>query len=285
MTSTSAADAGGSVPTGGAGGGDAPRPAAGAAGAAARRVARPVLVVAFWLAVWQVAAIVVDQEILLVTPAGALGRLAELVVTGDFWVTVWHSFARIAGGFATAVLAGVLAAAAAAASRVVDALLTPALTAIRTTPVVSFIILVLIWASSGELAFVISFLMVLPITYTTVLEGIRQRDRALLEVATVFRVPFWRRLPAMDVPAVLPYLTASCRVGVGLAWKSGIAAEVIGLADGSIGERLYQAKVFLETADLFAWTAVIIALSFGFERAVVAGLALVERRMSHGRAR
>ena len=101
----------------------------------------------------------------------------------------------------------------------------------------------------------------------------------------MLRVPFWRRLPAMDVPAVLPYLTASCRIGVGLAWKSGIAAEVIGLADGSIGERLYQAKVFLETADLFAWTAVIIALSFGFEKAVVAGLQLAERRLSRGRAR
>ena len=283
MTSTSAADQGTPDPQGGAARTGPLRRAAGPA--LLRRAVRPALVVAFWLAVWQLAAVVVDQEILLVTPAGALTRLGELVVTADFWVTVWHSLARIAGGFATAVAAGVLCAAAAAASRVVDALLTPALTAIRTTPVVSFIILVLIWASSGELAFVISFLMVLPITYTTVLEGIRQRDRALLEVATVFRVPFWRRLPAMDVPAVLPYLTASCRVGVGLAWKSGIAAEVIGLADGSIGERLYQAKVFLETADLFAWTAVIIALSFGFERAVVAGLALVERRMSHGRAR
>jgi NitT/TauT family transport system permease protein len=248
-----------------------------------RRAARPLLVVAFWVAVWQVAAAWVDQEILLVSPSGAITRLGELVITGDFWATVWHSFIRIAGGFVAASAVGVLAAAAAAASRVFDALVTPALTAVRSTPVVSFIILVLMWANSGQLAFVISFLMVLPVTYTTVLEGIRNRDPALLEVATVFRVPLRRRLPAMDVPAVLPFFIASCRIGVGLAWKSGIAAEVIGLADGSIGERLYEAKLMLSSADLFAWTAVIIAVSYGFEKLVVAVLGVAERRLSRGR--
>jgi NitT/TauT family transport system permease protein len=245
---------------------------------------RPLLVVAFWVAVWQVAALAVDQEILLVSPSGAITRLGELVITGDFWATVWHSFIRIAGGFVAASVVGVAAAAAAATSRVFDALVTPALTAVRSTPVVSFIILVLMWAHSGQLAFVISFLMVLPVTYTTVLEGIRNRDRALLEVAAVFRVPLLRRLPAMDVPAVLPFFIASCRIGVGLAWKSGIAAEVIGLADGSIGERLYEAKLMLSSADLFAWTAVIIAVSFGFEKLVVAVLGVAERRLSRGRA-
>jgi len=248
-----------------------------------RRAARPLLVLAFWVAVWQLAAVLVDQEILLVSPAGAISRLGELVVTGGFWATVWHSFSRIAAGFVVAAAVGVLAASAAVGSRVFDALVTPALTAVRSTPVVSFIILVLMWASSGQLAFVISFLMVLPITYTTVLEGIRHRDRTLLEVAAVFRIPFWRRVPAIDVPAVLPYVIASCRVGIGLAWKSGITGELIGLTDGSIGERLYEAKLMLSSADVFAWTAVIVALSFGFEKAVVAALERADQRLSLGR--
>ena len=245
---------------------------------------RPLLVIAFWVAVWQLAAVAVDQEILLVSPGGALARLGELIVTADFWGTVWYSLARIAGGFLAASVVGVLGAAAAATSRVFDALVTPMLAAVRSTPVVSFIILVLMWTSSGQLAFVISFLMVLPITYTNVLEGIRHRDRSLLEVATVFRVPLIRRMPAIDIPAVLPFFIASCKIGVGLAWKSGIAAEVIGLAQGSIGERLYEAKILLSSADLFAWTAVIIALSFGFEKLVLALLRRAELRLSRGRA-
>lgn len=250
----------------------------------ARRFARPLLVVAFWVGVWQVAALVVDQEILLASPAGVLDRLVSLVVTADFWGTVWHSFARITAGFALAAVVGTLGAAAAAASRLVDAVVTPMITAVRSTPVVSFIILVLIWIDSARLALVISFLMVAPIMYTNVLEGIRHRDRALLDVAVVFRVSFLRRLPAIDVPAVLPFFIAACQIGVGLAWKSGVAAEVIGLPDGSIGERLYQAKLFLSSADLFAWTAVIIAISICFERVLLVALQHAEARLSRGRA-
>src|SRR5665811_1324695 len=251
MTSTSAADA--------------------ATRSVTRRAVRPLLVIAFWVAVWQLAAVAVGHEVLLVSPGGALARLGELIPTADFWGTVWHSLVRIGGGCV-------------AASGVFDVLVTPMLAAIRSTPVVSFIILVLMWASSGQLAFVISFLMVLPITYTNVLEGIRHRDRSLLEVATVFQVPLIRRLPAIDIPAVLPFFIASCKIGVGLAWKSGIAAEVIGLAQGSIGERLYEAKILLSSADLFAWTAVIIALSFGLEKLVLALLRRAELRLSRGRA-
>ena len=253
--------------------------------ALARGAVRPALVVAFWLVVWQVAALVVGHEVLLASPAKALVRLGELSLTADFWGTIWYSFARIAGGFLAASVIGVLGAAAAARSRIFDALVSPALAAVRSTPVVSFIILVLMLAGSSQLAFVISFLMVLPITYTNVLEGIRHRDQTLLEVATVFEVPFLRRLPAIDVPAVLPFLTAACRIGVGLAWKSGIAAEVIGLTAGSIGERLYEAKILLSSADLFAWTAVIIAVSFGFEKLVVVALRRTEVGLAQGSLR
>jgi NitT/TauT family transport system permease protein len=248
-------------------------PRAGPISPRTRTALRTVLAVAFWLGVWQVAAAVVDQEILLVSPAGVLARLADLVATADFWATVAHSLARIGAGFALAALAGVLGAALAARFVLAEALLTPLATVIRTMPVVSFIILVLIWADSGRLATVVSVLMVAPIMYANVLEGIRHRDPALLEVAAVFGVPLRRRLPAVDVPAVLPFFAAGCRIGMGLAWKSGIAAEVIGLPEGSIGERLYEAKVFLGTADLFAWTAVIVTLSFCLERALLALLA------------
>lgn len=244
----------------------------------------PLLAIGFWLVVWQLATVLVDQSLLLASPGSVLARLAELVRTADFWAAVAHSFTRIVAGFLTAAVVGVLGAALAAASRVADALVAPLVTAIRSTPVVSFIILVLMWADSSRLAFVISFLMVVPIIHANVLEGIRHRDPALLEVATVFGVPFVRRVAAIDVPAVLPFFVAGCRVGVGLAWKSGIAAEVIGLPTGSIGERLYEAKIFLSSADLFAWTLVIITVSFAFERLVLAGLTRLQARLARGGA-
>lgn len=245
-----------------------------------RRLLRSLLVLGFWVAVWQVTALVVGQDLLLAFPTAVLDRLADLMVTGGFWATVAHSLVRITTGFLLAVAVGVAGAVLAARSRLVDATVTPLVTAVRSTPVVSFIILVLMWTDTGRLAVVISFVMVVPIMYTNALEGIRQRDGALLEMARVFRVPLVRRLPAVDLPAVLPFLVAGCRTGVGLAWKSGVAAEMIGLPQGSIGERLYEAKLFLSSADLFAWTVVVIVVAFTLERLVVALLGRAQRRLT-----
>ncbi len=248
-------------------------------------MARPLLAIAFWAVVWQGASLVVHQKVLLVGPWDAAVRLGQLLPTADFWSAVGLTSWRITLGFVLAAVAGVLLATAAAASRWVEAVVGPAVTAVRSTPVVSFIILVLIWADSSRLATIVAFLMALPIVQATVYEGIGHRPPALLEVAAVFEVPRRRRVLAVDVPGVLPYFVAACRTGVGLAWKSGIAAEVIGLPSGTVGERLYQAKLFLQTADVFAWTAVIVLVAWASEKLVLWLLGRLERRLSDGRSR
>ncbi|WP_041553507.1 ABC transporter permease [Cellulomonas fimi] len=240
---------------------------------------RPVLVLAFWLVVWQAAALVVGQRLLLPAPAEVGARFGELVVEPAFWATVGHSLVRVLSGFVLGTVAGTVLAVTAARWSVVRALVTPLVGAVRAAPVVSFIILVLIWVDSGRLAVVVSALMVLPVVFAAVLEGIGRRDVAMLEVALVFRLPVWRRVRAIDVPAVLPFFAAACQVGIGLAWKSGIAAEVIGLPAGSVGERLYDAKLLLETADVFVWTGVVVALSLAAER----GLGALLRRVPSAR--
>ncbi len=253
-------------------------------GRAARRFGPALLAAAFWVAVWQVAAVIVHRDFLLASPVQVVVRLGELVVTAGFWQTVATTLARIIVGFTAAAVVGALLATLASASRVAEALASPLIATIRSAPVVSFIILLLLWTDASTLAAYTSFLMVLPVMYANILAGIRNRDRALLEAATVFRVPWLRRVRAIDVPAVLPFFAAACRTGVGLAWKAGVAAEVIGVAVGTIGERLYEAKLYLESADLFAWTIVIIALSVAGEAFVLAVLRRAERRFAAGGA-
>jgi len=237
-----------------------------------RAVARRIGAAVFWLTVWQVAAVAVHRDFLLASPMQVAGTLVDLVPTLDFWATVGWSLGRIALGFTGAAVLGGALAISAAAWPVARALWEPAIAAIRSAPVVSFIILLLLWTDSSHLPVFTSLLMVLPVMYANVLQGIAQRDKAMLEAAAVFRVPLRRRLVAIDIPAALPFLAAATRVGVGLAWKSGVAAEVIGVATGSIGERLYEAKVFLSSADLFAWTIVIIVLSVVCERLLLRAL-------------
>ena len=149
-------------------------------------------------------------------------------------------------------------------------------------PVASFIILALIWMRTSALPLFISFLMVFPILYTNVLAGLRSADSQLLEMARAFRVPWRRQLHSILLPAVEPFLLAGCAAALGMSWKAGVAAEVIGVVAGSLGERLYDAKIYLQTADLLAWTAVIVALSALFERLVLALLRRGFRRLERG---
>jgi NitT/TauT family transport system permease protein len=219
-----------------------------------------------WLLAWEVGSRLLAQSILLVSPAAVAVRLLELVQTADFWQAVFSSFLRIAGGFLAAVLLGTPAAALSARFRPLRELLMPLMLAVKSTPVASFIVLLLIWVSSKNLSVVIAFLMVLPIIYINVLSGIRATDPQLLEMARVFRLPAGRVIRYIYVSQVLPFFRAACTVSLGLCWKAGIAAEVIGVPDGSLGERLYKAKIFLQTPDIFAWTVVIIMISLIFER-------------------
>ena len=119
---------------------------------------------------------------------------------------------------------------------------------------------------SRNLSVFFSFLMVFPVVYTNILEGIRQTDKQLLEMADSFGAGVGKKLQFVYLSQVMPYAVTACKLGLGLCWKAGIAAEVIGIPAGSIGEKLYKAKVYLETPDLFAWTIVIIAVSVGFEK-------------------
>lgn len=231
--------------------------------------------VVFWLAAWQAASMVLGKvwlhgELLLPSPLSALLRLLELAVTLPFWRAVGSSALRIVGGFLLALGAGTALAVPASRFRRVEELLSPLVTAVKTIPVASFIILALVWLDSRSLALFISFLMVFPPVYLNVLEGIRQADRQLLEMARVFRVPPGRRVRGIYLPAVLPYFRTAASLGLGLCWKAGVAAEVIGLPGGSLGEKLYNAKVYFMTADLFAWTAVIVLVSVVFEKLFLA---------------
>ncbi|MGN1314460.1 MAG: ABC transporter permease [Lachnospiraceae bacterium] len=225
--------------------------------------------VLIWLLVWQLVSMALNSDILLVSPVKVVLRLFELMGESGFWKSIAYSLIRIAGGFFLALLAGGLFAALSARLRSARQLFAPLILFSKTVPVASFIILALVWLSSRNLSIFISFLMVFPVIYTNVLNGIMETNRELLEMAEVFSIPQGRRIRYIYLPQLMPYLRAGCSVGLGLCWKSGIAAEVIGMPKGSIGERLQQAKVYLDTADLLAWTLVIVVVSLLFERWVL----------------
>lgn len=231
-----------------------------------RRILQNLAAAAAALALWQAAAMLLGQKILLASPLEVAERLSVIWREPGFFSSIAFSLLRIVGGFFAALLLGTALAALASRFSLAETLLRPYMLTIKSVPVASFIVIALIWLSSANLSVFISFLMVLPIIYTNLLSGLKSSDRLLDQAAAVFRMSARRRLLYIRLPQIRPYLTSACTVALGLAWKAGIAAEVIGIPDGSIGERLYEAKVYLATADLFAWTAVIVLCSLIFEK-------------------
>ena len=211
----------------------------------------------------------VKQEILLASPVSVVSRLCSLAVQAGFWQSIFFSLSRIAIGFFIAVAAAVVFGILAAKWKLIRQLLSPLVTVVKITPVASFIIVALIWVPSKNLSAFISFLMVFPIIYTNILEGISATDKKLLELAAIYRVSYWKQIKYIYFSQVMPFFRSACAVALGLCWKAGVAAEVIGIPRGSIGEKLYNAKIYLQTPDLFAWTVVIIAVSVLFEKLIM----------------
>lgn len=225
--------------------------------------------VLLWLFVWQAAAMALSQPLLLSSPVSVIQRFFALLQEKLFYRALLFSFSRIALGALMGLILGVMLAFLAARLRIAEFLLQPLMLTVRTVPVASFIILALMFLSSRELSVFISFLMVLPIVYANLLQGLKAIPLDMTEMARMYQLSPLRRLLLVDLPHIKSHLLSGASTALGMAWKSGVAAEVIGIPTGSIGENLYQSKVYFDTSSLLAWTVVIVLISVLFEKAVL----------------
>jgi NitT/TauT family transport system permease protein len=219
------------------------------------------LAILFWMSVWQLAAIAVSQEFLLTSPLRVLERLYVLLQQSDTYAAALLSGGRILLGFLSGAAFGILLALLSQRFRLVRELALPLVNALRAVPVASFVVLAIILVSSSWLSTLIAFVIGFPVIYENAAAGLAQTDRSLDEMGRVYRLGAVRRLTYIKLPQLLPYLRAGALTALGLCWKSGIAAELIGIPQGTIGEKLYSVKVNYFTADLFAWTVIIVLLN------------------------
>ena len=227
---------------------------------------KTILIALIWLGIWQILSTVAGLSVLLPSPLETLHELRLLAVTADFWQSVLASIVRIAIGFLLGTIIGLLTAAASAFSPTVNDFLEPVIHIIKATPVASFIVLAVVWLKSGNVPSFTSMLMVFPIVWMNVRTGIRETDKKLLEMADAFGVMKGKKFRKIYLPSVKPYFISAATTAMGLAWKSGIAAEVICNPKNSIGSGIYASKIYLETPQLFAWTAVVVLLSIALEK-------------------
>lgn len=219
------------------------------------------LTLLFWVGVWWIVAALFQKPLLLPTPVAVVGTLLSLIKQGYFWLTVALSLFRILCGILLALISGTLLALITFKSPFAHQLFSPLLTLFKATPVASVIFLVLLWIGRDNVPLFIAFVMALPIVWSNVREGLLQTDKRLLEMAELFRVSHRDQLRYIRIPSLFPYFLAACRSAIALAWKAGIAAEVLCVPENSIGRAIYEGKQYLLTDELFAWTLVVILIS------------------------
>jgi len=222
-----------------------------------------------WLVIWEVAALWIHNRFLLVTPVVALKTLLQDACTLLFWKSVGISFLRIAGGFFLALLLGIFIAGISYRRKAVGEFLSPMLQLLKAIPMVSFVVLLLIWWGANWLPFAISFLVSFTSIAITTKEGLEGTTKQQREVFGLYRIPFWTKLFYLYRYSVGPYLRTTLKTTVGTCFRAGVAAEVIGMVDDSMGGAIYFSKISFDTGELFAWTFVIVVLSYGFERSVL----------------
>ena len=238
------------------------------------------LCVAFWIALWWVVAAIFDKPLLLPTPPQTLKALGGLAATGEFYLTVLLSLTRILLGILLAMAGGTLLALLTVKSELCHHLFSPLLTLFKATPVASVIFLILLWVGRDNVPLWIAFMMAFPIVWSNVREGLLQTDKQLLEMAKLFDVPKGRVLVKLRLPALAPYFLSASRSAIALAWKAGIAAEVLCVPARSIGRAIYEGKTYMMTEELFAWTLLVVVISVLIEQGALVLLRRAQRALA-----
>ena len=230
-------------------------------------IGRFLLPILFWAAVWWLISRRIGKPLLLPSPGRVLKTLGELLQTRAFYQVTALSIWNVICGILFAILAGVFLAFLTYRVQLIRDLLFPLMTVIKATPVASFIVLAIIWVGNKRVPTLITLLIVLPVVWSNLDEGLRKQDRMLLEVAKAYRLSHWQRLRVLTLPSLRSYFFSALRTSLGLAWKAGIAAEII--ANVNIGEQIKEANLYFQVPELYAWTLTVILLSLVLELIVM----------------
>ena len=235
-----------------------------------KKILKAILIATFWILIWEAASRVVSRNnelllLILPSPVTVFKKWCEIAFTSVFIKAELLTLARIFIGFLCGAVSGFILGILTHVSKILYSLLSPILKIIRAVPVVAIIILMYLFFSSATLPIFIVSLMVLPLVWQTVHDGLENTDKQLLEMAQVFHISNNKVIFNIKLPLIVPSLITACVNALGLAWKSGVAAEVICLPKSSLGTMLWQGKGSVNFDEVYAVTLTVVVLSIIIE--------------------
>ncbi len=231
------------------------------------KIVKAILVLIFWLAVWQTASLTVsgNLKLFLPSPFAVIKKWFEIGFKADYIQATFYTLIRIFAGFISGILTGFVLGLLTSQIKILNSLISPVLKIIRAVPVVSFIILAFLFIDVDFLPVFISFLMVVPLVWQTVHDGILSTDTMLDEMCCVYGLNKFKTLFAVKLPQCRQQIISACVNALGFAWKSGVAAEVLCTPDISLGHKIYSAKNSISFDEVYAVTLTVVLLSIIIE--------------------
>ncbi len=226
-----------------------------------RKIVKTCVPIAVYILVWQLLSMLVGSRLLLLpSPLDTLRSMKDIVVSKTGWQSIGMTVLRILCGYFAGCLTGVIFAVLTSHFRVFDWLLNPLRSLIKTTPITSFALILLVSVVSGMVPVIVAMIVVIPMIWQTTEEAIRNRSVHLSEMAQIYLTP-WKKFRYVTLPQVLPQFFASASIALGFAWKAVITAEILALPKLGIGRQMQFHKIHIEIPELFAWTLLVIILS------------------------
>ncbi len=232
------------------------------------KIGRQAVVCLFWLVIWQIGAMLVNNPLLLPSPWQTAEALLGLAGETKFYLNISWTMLRCLSAMALSFVIGAAAAFGAYKSAWLRRVLTLPVGFFKAVPVMAIIIYVILLAKADIVAIIVCFLMCFPVVYTNILEGLDSMPAELLELAKVYWFTEWQTMKYMYIPSIEPQIKASVRLIAGLSWKAVVAAEVLSIPKFSLGYEMLSAKYYLETPQLFAYILVIVVLSLTVEKII-----------------
>lgn len=233
------------------------------------------LIAVFWVGVWYLLSFIhalyfkldLNNNFLFPYPHQVIKKLFELLGTSKYYLSTLSSLARISISTFVAIIVGFGSAIVAARFNFVNDLLKPFLATVKSVPVTVFVFIlyIIFYRYIALTSMIITFLIVYPIVFANIYEGIRNINKDLKEVCSVYKIPVSKRLKSLYLPSVMPYFVSALTTSIGLAWKAGIAAEALCPPDNSMGLHISYAKLYIENDELFAWALTLVLINIFLE--------------------
>lgn len=232
-----------------------------------------ILALTWWLAAHSIA-----NDILLPYPWDVALTMLSQVGQSAFYSSIVATLWRLFQGLLIALILGVLLGYICALKSRVDDYLMPLITALKTIPNISYIIIALIWLGSDRSVILICFLILFPIFFEAAKMGVTSVDRRLLDVLALYPETRTNKFKNVYGPNMIPYLLASLKSGLSLGFKVAIMSEVLGQVQVGIGKAMFLSKLYLDTTSIFAWTVWIILIGIGFDVLMDLGIKIIRKK-------